>query len=212
MSRTLLVKKLIGVVGEEGKEQYAECFGSLTKKTLSFRGHVMSILEESLGKPMNPELDFGPPLVVASHHVRRFFNKLQLGIHAIQNYLDKKLNTRDEAVNYFINTIGAKAYGPDWMYEELIKRFKQEDQGLFLVTDLTLAEAQKLKSMLGSSFALVFVGDAGDQKVDFSVEQQKSKGAAKRVAISVMDKITQNQSANRRNANERPTSEPQLQS
>lgn len=209
MSRTLLVKKLVGLVGEgEVKAQFDESFQAFTKKKLSLHQGVMAILEEAIGRKLDGE--FGSALKVESHHVRRFFNKLQLGVHSVQNYLGKVLNTREEAVNYFISTIGGKAYGPDWVFDELVKRFNEEGQGVFLVTDLTLDEAKKLKTMLGSSFALVFAGDAGTEKVDFTVEQQKSKGAAKRVTISIMDKITNTET--RRNTNDRPTTESQLQS
>jgi hypothetical protein len=198
-----------GVVGSGEKDQYLDSFRlHVNKKTLSLNDHVMSILAESTGKTSVG--DFGPPLTVQSHHVRRFFNKMQLGIHSVQNYLGKVLNTREELVDYFINTIGTKAYGTDWLYKELIKQFNEEDQGLFLVTDLTLEEAKKLKTMLGSSFALVLVAESSEEKVDFLVKPQTTKAATKRVTLSVVDKLTQTE--NRRNKNDRPTTESQLQS
>lgn len=209
MSRKNLVKKLIAIVGpdEESKAPVIEAFASQVKKTLTYRGHVLSILEESTNRKMSSP--FAADFVVESHHIRRFFNKLQLGVHSVQNFLGKVLKTPEETIDYFFNTIGKKAYGDDWLVKETVKLFGNEAEGLYLITDLTLDEAKKLKSVLGSSLALVMAAETTEEKVDFLVKPQ-SKSAIKRITIQAIDKLTQTE--NRRNTNDRPITEPQLQS
>lgn len=207
MSRKNLVKKLIAVVGEEeAKASVVETILPHVKKTLTFRKHVMSILEEATNRKMDSP--FSADFVVGSHHIRRFFNKLQLGVHAVQNYVGKVLKTPEETIDYFFNTIGTKAYGADWLLKETEKLFNYEENGLYLITDLTLDEAKKLKSMLGSSLALTVVAESSEEKVDFLIKPQSSRSALKRITAQMIDKLTQTE--NRRNTNDRPITESQL--
>lgn len=210
MSRKNLVKKLIAIVGsdEDNKATVVESFLPHVKKTLTFKKHVLDLLEESTGRKNTGE--YSSDFVVGSQHVRRFFNKLQLGVHAVQNYLGKVLKTPEETVDYFLNTIGNHAYGADWLLKETIKLFENEDEGLYLITDLTLNDAKRLKTMLGNSLALTLVEEATHEKFDFLINPKSSKAAIKRVTAQTIEKLTQTET--RRNANERTTTEPELQS
>ncbi len=182
-------KKVIVIVGDEDvKAPFVEAFSYQIKKSLSFKKIVLDILEEATGRKISN--DFGPVFKVESHHVRRFFNKIQNGVYSVQNYIGKSLKTKEEMIEYFVNYIGSKAYGADWLIKETVNLFEKSSDDLYLITDLTLEEAKKLKDALKNSLSLVLVAEASDEKMDFLVKPQPSKAATRRVTAGIIEKLT----------------------
>jgi len=184
-----LVKKLVTVIGEEDPKRIAtKTFSEQVKKTISLRGLVMEDLLGALGTKLENELS--SPFVVTSHHVRAFFSRLQLGIHSVQDYVGKSLNTRQEVLDFFINHIGTKAFGEDWLIKQAIEFFQKEKAGVFLITDLTSSEIAKMKAALNSSFLVVYAGESSDEKVDYSIKPQPTTAAMRRITKLYVEKIS----------------------
>lgn len=201
------IKKLITVIGEDDAKRVAtKTFSEQVKKTITLRGLVMEDLLGALGTKLEQELT--SPFVVNSHHVRAFFSKLQLGIHAVQEYVGKSLNTKEEVLDFFLNHIGNKAFGEDWLIKQALDFFKDEKAGIFLITDLTSEEIAKIKLTLNSNLLVVYAGESSDEQVDYSIKPQQTTAAMRRITKLYIEKI--NNPKKEGNTNER-SKQPQPQ-
>jgi hypothetical protein len=186
------MNQLVAILGEDRTSQtvvYAALAQDpAVKGSLRLLEPVYRHLPASLG--LIGFSSFKPGMVVQDHHVRHFFSKLQLGVKAVTPYSGKVLNSEEEAVDYFANVVGAKAYGTNWLLEHLIMTFEEQPEGIFLTTDLSVEQAKSLKQRLGSSFSAIYLGDETKGLEAFvNIPPQKSNSALKRVAMQAFGTI-----------------------
>lgn len=195
----LKTKKLILLLGDAEQQKAAiDTFGKRAK-VINAKESALPYLEEALRVKLNQE--FKAPITVGDYHVRHFFGKMQLGIAAVQNFVGKVLKTPDEAVDFFLNVAAKKSFGEDWLQRQVLKKFEDEIEGIFLATEFSLDQALSAKSDLKNNLIIVGLGE-DSSGCDYHLES-KTKGAIKSLVQTVFTKITTNES--RRIANERAT-------
>lgn len=179
------IKKLIALTGdEEAKAAIAKELSGHVKKSFASTDLVMGALKESLRHRFEEE--FSAPIVVKDSHVRHFFAKLKLGVRPLQDYVGKVLNTRAEAISFFLDYVSTRAFGAYWMDDQISTFLKDQKEGIFLVTDLSLEVAQRLKKTLGENLVIVCLSDDANLKTDLTITPK-----SRRITKTIVEKFIQ---------------------
>jgi hypothetical protein len=153
------MNKLIVFVGDiEDKLAVAEVLMNANKKVtriFSVYGGIETTLSETFKRPVGKDTPGNFEVEVQEAHLRRFFSKMAWGVHAVTNFVGKKLTNSNEMIDYFVNKVGGHCQGHDFLYKAAAESIRNQPAGVYLIIDVDMVEAKKMLSLLPGCASIV---------------------------------------------------------